>query len=841
MARYYGDFRSIDTSNDPKGQQYRVLIFTNYDGGIPYQYIDWPAAEGYPPARTPDAGTDLTMAEHPFTVEHEGDAENIFKPYRCSTASVSFLCSSLPTDMLSVGGTSTLVILLRRKNEVSEVNGHLYNSITGETLNKLLVTEPASHEVLFHDYEPYRYDKFCFEVEWMGYATPETFSMGYDHVRDVFTLNCQDSLSAMQYRKYSAYQDSIQTLIDALIDGVSQAGYAKLYVTNSIRFSASGSVTALADAVMQTHNFYDEDGEPTDKLSVIRGIMQYMNLTAIPYRDSVIITTANAIAQQICTYNVWAKHSSDYILPFEYSTMSQQDDELLEDLCEVTEESHSGGTTISTTSAYNSVRVKADEYPVDTLLPSISDNANLTGGTYEMSNGSFLIDGDTVQHWTWEHEFYGSGTPKLELYQYEGNPTGPGWGTARVESPSYVFGTTARRPTGAVLDDGGLLPESMTSALTKPYRPKRVIYFRTPTGFTGRGDYDDTNTYWQPLLHATTKPVLVSSGYFLRIKGSWGFFTTGIDALKQIPANGFASSSITDAVAMPQYARIYAKVKCGDKWLSNGPATYRWSDTEQVVGLMLDVNEDTKAFGSTIPFSREYRNLDGIVVPLPPTGNRAEFTEIEIWINRPLGVYSILCETATLSDFSFDVLTLKELRKRGSEGDTNTEFRTEMNAGAVSEYPAIRSILSSEAKGIRYSQTAMISLDGGFHLETMPAIYNAATGMQGLPEQHTTSSIASQYREPAINIGFSLHNCITPFSRIAWGQMPNRVFIPNGMVVDYEADTCNVTTSEVKQQQALMTTTVRNITRNHRRNGDTLYRESVPEGDTKTLTLTLQS
>lgn len=835
MARYFGDFRSLDTSIDPKGQLYRVLIFTGFDGNVPYQYLEWPAADGYPPAVTPIVGTELTMAERPFTVEHEGDPENIFKPYRCSTASVSFMSASLPMSMLSAGGTSTLVLLLKWKNEVEVVNGHLHNTVTDDVLNKMIVTDPASHEVLFNDFEPYKYDKFCFDVEWMGYATPETFSMGYDHVKDVFTLNCQDALSTLQYRKYSAIQDSIQTLVDALIDGVSQAGYAKLYVTNSLRFAAADSVTALHETIMQTHNCYDEDGEPADKLSVIRGILQYMNLTAIPYRDGVIVTTAQAMAQRQGIYNVWSKHVSNYILPFDYSTMSQQGDEQLEDLFETTVESHSGGTTIGTTNAYNSVKVEADEYPVNTLIPDIGDNSNLTDGTFEMSHGSFILN-DTEQHWTWEHEFFGSHTPKLELYQYEGSQTGPGWGTQMVETPDYTFGATTKwRPTAAVLDDGGLLQVNYTSALKKPYSPKRTIYFRTPTGFTNRGDYDDTSTYWQPLLHATTKPILVNSGYFLRIKGSWSFFSTPVDALVQVPANAFAGSNITDAQAMPQYSRIWAKVRCGDKWLANGSITYQWSDTEQVVGLMLDISDDTKAFGSSIPFAREYRNLDGIVVPLPPTGNKADFTEIEIWINRPLGVYSILCETATLTDFSFDVLTLNELKKKGGETDTNTEFKTEMNAGAISEYPAVRSTLSSETKGIRYSQTARINLAGGFHLETMGRILDSATGLYCLPERHTTSLIASQYREPAVNIGLSLHNDIKPFSRVTWAQMSGRIFIPNGMEVDYESHTCSVTASEVKPLQVPLPVTVRDTTRNHRRNGDVLYRDTLPNGNTRII------
>ena len=331
--RYYGDFRSIDTNVDPKGQKYRVLIFTNYDGTNPYQYnrMDFEPVDGqtpHAPIVWPIVGTPLTMTANPFTVTYEGDPENIYKPYKCSTASVSFMQSAINLDFVNNNGTSTLVVLLKWKNEVSEVNSRMYNRVTGETLNKRIVQNDG--QTLFDDYEPYKFDKFCYSVEWVGFSTPETFSMEYDHDRDQFTLNAQDAFSVLRYAKYQNLGDAVVVpMSDILFNLVGSLGtYKKIYITDTVKFQGE-NVNAILNTCEQQRNNFDEDNKPNDKLTVLSQLLSYIGLTAIPWHDALILTTPNAIREGWCNYNVWALPESGYFMTFGGGSYTRQPDEYI--------------------------------------------------------------------------------------------------------------------------------------------------------------------------------------------------------------------------------------------------------------------------------------------------------------------------------------------------------------------------------------------------------------------------------------------------------------------------------------------------------------------------------
>jgi hypothetical protein len=129
---YKGDFRSLDQSVDKKGQLYSVRIFTGYN---PYDANSKTIGEDtsstnvgpYPTKKitayisgmsivkkdVPDDAVQLTMCDHPFVVNYVGDPNNIHKPYRCSSATVSFLQENLNTDFVNSLGNGVMVMLLK--------------------------------------------------------------------------------------------------------------------------------------------------------------------------------------------------------------------------------------------------------------------------------------------------------------------------------------------------------------------------------------------------------------------------------------------------------------------------------------------------------------------------------------------------------------------------------------------------------------------------------------------------------------------------------------------------------------------------------------------------------
>ncbi len=824
MARYYGDFRSLDTSTDPKGQKYRVLVFTGYTGQNPYEYrqVLFPT-ETTAGLSVPIDGTRLTMTDRPFVVTYEGDESNIYKPYRCSTAEVNFMQSEINLDFLNGNGTSTLVVLLKWKNEVSEVNGRMYNSITGETLLKRYVENNGI--VLYNDYEPYKYDRFCHNVEWIGFSTPETFSMGYDHVRDVFTLNAQDAFSVLQYREtdISPRQNALYNALDILLEYVGRLGtYAKVYVTDTVKFNGTTD-NAINAVLTQSRNYYDEDGKPVSQRETITRILQYLGLTAIPYRDNLIITTPNAIAEGWGNYMVYALNNGGCFMLFGGGTYTRQGSEYLSNSHTITASSHSGSTQIGTTNVFNSVAVSVEEYPVGCIIPEMGDDNNFERAKLYRQN---FISAWGRQY-SWERKVCIPLEDTFRTYQYpldgwrqHGLYHNVTWQTQPLDTYDYNL---TRNPSCYIIDDGRVL-ETENGTLPMNVSYSRKILFNTmpsSVGISTRGqasgsqDFDDKAQFSQTFLEVQSDNLVLNAGKWLNITGRWEFF---INTSNPNPSNVDSPSSANNvgyAPAMAQYAYVWAKVRCGDKWLySPTENAYEWVDSETFCKLWLNANEGDNAWGAEYSFRQVKRNIEGIMVKLPYTG--VEMGSIQIKIDRPLGVSSVICHCATLTGFGVYV---RESDDPDYWVDGNTEYETTIREGVIEEYEDVKVAVSSlQKQGTTYSQ--VVKSAGNDGIGTMPKVYNVATGNYALAEQQITENIASQYGTPTVNLTMALHNPVTPYTLLTWGQFPNRKFVVSSMEINYEYETSDVTICETKSFTPQRNTVRRNTTRNYRRNGD---------------------
>lgn len=144
---YTGYFRSIDTTVDPKGQLYKVEIFTD---GTTYTFRP---VIGDDRAILVPTWENITLSDKPFTVEYGGD-RNIYKPYRGSGATIGLVSGQM--EFVNVGKCKNLVRLLKYKNEV-ELNGDTYtNTETGETLSKkrMQITRFGIIQTVFYDFVP---------------------------------------------------------------------------------------------------------------------------------------------------------------------------------------------------------------------------------------------------------------------------------------------------------------------------------------------------------------------------------------------------------------------------------------------------------------------------------------------------------------------------------------------------------------------------------------------------------------------------------------------------------------------------------------------------------------
>ena len=414
--RYYGDFRSLDHSVDKKGQKYRVLIFTGYDptasgrnhtGPYPWKRKRQLSIPGQvnPYVYYPDKGTELTMTDSPFVVKYAGDTNDLYKPYRCSTASVSFLQSSLNQDFINALGQSVMVVLLKWNNDVYESNSYtMKNVVTGESITKQRYEyeDQASQRsvTLYYDYNPWEYDKFCYDVEWVGFTTPTMLNVEYDHIVDAFVLECQDALSTLQYTEFvrtAQMEDMLMTLFRML---ATLGTYRDIYLTTAIHLPADNddlntriptTGNALRWIAHQQDNMYNEDGQPFKYLEILENMLSYLNLTAIPYQDKLYIVNGVALGNGHTTYNHYQFESDNDILPWilpnelTSNTPTTMSDVSIVDTVVLNKESFCGGTQISSDSMYNKVTVQCDEMRPEPLLPEVDNEENFMTETSIMN------------------------------------------------------------------------------------------------------------------------------------------------------------------------------------------------------------------------------------------------------------------------------------------------------------------------------------------------------------------------------------------------------------------------------------------------------------------------
>ena len=889
---YYGYFRSLDTSVDPQGQQYKVVILTDWNGsGNPYPYkaVTDTISGAVRTANIPDEDSyvELTLTDHPFVVTY--DEDKIHKPHRCSTAAVSFIQSDFNTNFYDATGRKCLVALLKKNYNVEKPAGwsSYINHETGERLYKTGVYWSGTSVLAWQGFNMENIDAFCYTTEWIGLATPDVLNTQYSHIEEKFTLTAQDAYSTLKYKKYQFEGDSrefnnlLRNAKETVLSMIANLGvYKNVYITNTVKFIGETD-TALSSLSHQQWNWFDENNEPDEdsmkpvsELTVIDNILNYLNLTAVPWQDSVIITTPEAIAGGFNTYYSYKpQYSINNIVGISstYRNFVQGDDTYLTLGHDIIIDDFNGPSmTISTEEVFNSSKVIADEYPIGNLIPDFDDDHNIVSkspdGKEELSNNYYFKDANTRMYWYWEHECFWPNKENyihgedVDFYYYPYSYSGPGWGTQPIENPSW-FGFGAQltvTPFACVLDDGGFqigTDKTESKCLSSPYNPTRKIYFSTPQGNGNRGDYGDYGTYngqshhfkyWQPMFHVRTKPFVASGKMWFAIKGKWKFYDSGVvTALRTIPqqTTETANSTIRDAKMGAGMGFIPMRIRVGNKYLYNS-SIYRWSNSERDCQMFVDLGGETysniKAFDHEFQFEHTLRNFsDGFYWPIPISeDDELKPMDIEIWFSRPIGVSQYLCNCATLEDFGIYVYSDEYIASRkgkDSYSDTNTEYKATFDEDIVNANEDVEIKLSSNnIKGPRYSQMVAGNSTDGYRAVT--DVNNAATAHTFIPEQGMVESIMRQHKRPYLTLEDDYHNNFSPISKLRWPtRMGNKRFVPKYFEIDYEYENIRAGIREIGINVETPNVTTCNITRNLRRRGDVINSDAVLWRERRTL------
>ena len=700
MAYYWGKFRNIDTSIDPLGQEYKVVIFTNYDGST-NPYFN-PIIEDIP-----RLGTELIMTSSPFTVSYQNEDGNIYKPYKCSTATVSFLMSNLNLDLFTNKENNILVALLKRDNNIV-LNGNTYiNRLT----NEVVIRKKAYG--LFYGFLPSDVDANCYKVEWIGYATPNTYNQNYTLVEQEFQLECQDAFSTLSYdglpfNNLVEIRD-VKTLINTIIGQLGT--YKHIYYTSNLILPDTGDHSAFIKIVQQYRNFIDEDDEPVSKIELIEAIGTFLNVSFIPFKDSVYVVNYEGVAGNFNYFYNYTINNNNNLF-FNYRTENPEWSssvlECLENNIDLVKDCYAGNdTNITMQSVYNNFRVKCDETEYK-LMPDLSNSKNYSRVQNNGSQTNYLYTetlspSDPSQTTYYEAAKWDGGVigelqmvnnigftsyiyqasylrdytdPQTQIHytniptDHDTTPVYPDLDTSifninnnnNDDDASYYTGCVVLKNTKIIGSESKstfwFSSKDNTNIYNELYGNEIVFWGKNNFGHTpNRSSY---NSWWndnkQKVLSYQSPKLIIRSNKQLCIKGDWTFFRN--NAFISLPINdnervGWGTDGLdctVDRTKLYITCRITITVSDGVN-IKKYEVRKGNDDTLNVneilgnanrVNLPLEDNEydKNKPFGQVFSFKNNVGENSGLVISLDNIyrGSTEFISDINIQIMKPFGV-----------------------------------------------------------------------------------------------------------------------------------------------------------------------------------------------------------
>ena len=380
---YWGKFRNIDTSVDPLGQEYKVVIFTNFDGQHTPYLTNFDGE--------PDQGRELVMAAQPFMVNYI-NGDNIYKAYKCSTATVRFMMSNFDSNLFAHSNNKIMVALLKRNNNIQLQGNNKYVNVT---TGQVVVRKRSIG--LWYGFVPSELDSKIYDVEWIGYATPNTYNQTYTLVEEEFELECQDTLSTLKYEAlplndFVEIRD-IKSLLNSIIGGT--GSYKHIYYTTGLYLPDTISSSFYSKVIQQYRNFIDKDDEPVDVLSLLESIGNYLNITFIPFGDSVYVVNYECIASNVGNYYKYTFSNNSNGLFFNYKsdnpTYGDYQIVNLENTLTLNKDVFAADdTNITMQSVYDNFSVYCDEQLVD-INPDLSQEKWFDNITVNNTTNTLLL------------------------------------------------------------------------------------------------------------------------------------------------------------------------------------------------------------------------------------------------------------------------------------------------------------------------------------------------------------------------------------------------------------------------------------------------------------------
>lgn len=831
---YYGYFRDTDLSTDRLGNLYKVVIITNFRNK---EYAD---------------GGELLLSDSPFTVSWSGEEDNLFKGYKCSTATVGFYQENYNFEFNNTSENNVYVALLKLKVDRKK----------DEDLGILT-------------------DGDVYDIVWTGFATPNAYSQEYSSSLDYFELECQDALSTLKYNEYKPVRNEslkpfYTTFSDIVIKYAARLGsYRNIYISNSLVLPTEDLGSILEFLYIDEKDFYDEDGKSMTVLEVLNEICIYLGLTMTTWGDSIFFLDYYGLESGLY-HRIYTDKDGDYSL---FPSTNILDWSIGSSMTEFTsyrdimkEDFMDSGTTLSLGNTYNKVKVLSDLYSYDSILynpdEDIYDYAKVFDTVDTTYGKSKIVRSDSKK--TEIHTSYTEDSKNhyvKTFYRFKNindslaqNPTNffymfytrwfnldsskqqDGALLSTVNSNYDWTYKNLREKVGACfvdycstevdsLDD--IVSEDMNTAIimslhnskvyTEDYGDGYWYYYGYRNLYTNNSFLGSEDCVNQMLYTVNTDQIAVGSDNYIVIKGDITYFND----------NDFYIPHSTDSEST-QYVINF--IWCtitdnrgnywdGEKWKKASEFTMTSLDGSTATlkpkfKLPLKHAKGKTAFNTSFSFGSSVNTdydveASGYVIPVPVSDDTITPIRFSFSMYRPWGVNAEKpSDLALLKDFDITIgtKTLDDVVK--DSDNTNTEYTNTLNISAVEEYPEISmKICSWDNKQANYSNTfwyhkspknitggSLTGIIGGYDYKRVNYIHNKYTGQGGKPEELALHNYCRQYNSGVAKLELSLLNSLglSPYSTLTYHFLQGKTFVVDGMSIDYAYDTVRLTLIERK-------------------------------------------
>lgn len=794
---YYGFFRSTDTSKDPNGQLYKVVIITDFANLDINNIKD---------------KHELVLSGQPFVVEYANDEENIYKPYKCSTATVSFYQRKFNLDFQTSSGNSIFVQLLKLKDGY---NGEIDSIVSNG-----------------------------FTVEWCGFATPNTYSQSYELEEDLFQLECQDGLSVLQYYKYERIGTGLVSFLDIILKWAKFLRcYKTIYISDAVYVPLVQQRNIIEAVSIKEQNFFDEDGEADDMLSILENMFRYLSLSCVPFQDKLYILNYDAIRNGYYAYDVWRWSDETYTFIYQDGKFKNEKEkvELKDERTIYKEDFASNGTNLSLIGTYNNLKVKCDTYPLGDSMPDINDKDNTIRSkiyrvnskthsaqypgsinlhTNEKTNALLrylklkpiqnkgFID-DITFHWYEKDN--ANGTYNYEeldpsTIPFQDNEDGQFGGTS--EGDNFIY--TTRYVGAGIMQYDYQKTNDDTFDIVKFQNNHKIKYNTAFAIYQNKTQNDDNipslPVQNQKMITFSGKAVLFSPNDKIAINGKFRMFpnTHGLPTVEPL-YNSYIKEELCSVECILRYGDLYYfMTDKGATWRKKDPSqpflSFQLPLTYQENMWVYDTDHSVK--DNSISEDGEEIKQQGFIIPIPPESE--EPRDFEFTICRPYacGYYQNnqnhrFCGLTLISDFSIDVISENQIYRRLDDSDSNVEYSAIVSTDSVTDASDVKLKISTYTYKKTNWSSPFYNNDGFQYLQS---IGNKATGEIGLPEFHIINNTITEYKTPTKVFNLNLHNRmnVKPYSLLSFTstyseEREELKAVVDCQVIDYANDTNSLT------------------------------------------------